>query len=122
MKVFLQQVIKSLVVFLIVANVLVAFAAGHSALAQEQPSQEAAAGQQQEEEGSPMQNRAISIAIVVGVSAIAAGFAVARVGSAAIGAVSERPEIFGRTLVYVGLAEGIAIYGLIIGIMLMGAS
>jgi len=68
-----------------------------------------------------MQNRAISIAIVVGLSAIAAGFAVGRVGSAAIGAVSERPEILGRTLVYVGLAEGIAIYGLIIGILLLGA-
>jgi len=50
---------------------------------------------------------------------IASGFAVARIGSAAIGAVSEKPELMGRTLVFLGLAEGIAIYGLIIAIMIL---
>jgi len=63
--------------------------------------------------------RPLAIALVVGISCLAAGWAVGRVGSAAIGAVSEKPEMFGRALVFVGLAEGIAIYGLIIGIMLM---
>jgi V/A-type H+/Na+-transporting ATPase subunit K len=53
-------------------------------------------------------------------AAIGAAFAVASVGSAALGAVTEKPELFGRTLVYVGLAEGIAIYGVIISIMLLG--
>ena len=62
----------------------------------------------------------LSVAIVVGSSCIAAGIAVARVGSAALGAASERPELLGRSLILVGLAEGIAIYGLIIGIMLIG--
>ena len=41
-------------------------------------------------------------------------------GAAALAAISEKPEIFGRTLVIVGLAEGIAIYGLVIAIILIG--
>jgi V/A-type H+-transporting ATPase subunit K len=58
--------------------------------------------------------------IAVAGSAIGAGFAVAYTGAAALAAISERPEIFGRTLVIVGLAEGIAIYGLVIAIILIG--
>lgn len=55
-----------------------------------------------------------------GLAAIAAGIAVGMTGSAAIGAVAEKPELFGRSLVIVGLAEGIAIYGLIISILILG--
>jgi V/A-type H+-transporting ATPase subunit K len=58
--------------------------------------------------------------IAVAGSAIGAGFAVAYTGAASLAAISERPEIFGRTLVIVGLAEGIAIYGLVIAIILIG--
>ncbi|KQC07276.1 MAG: ATP synthase subunit C [Smithella sp. SDB] len=61
----------------------------------------------------------IAAALAVGLACIASGFAVARIGSAAIGAVSEKPELTGRTLVFIGLAEGIAIYGLIIAIMIL---
>jgi V/A-type H+-transporting ATPase subunit K len=42
------------------------------------------------------------------------------VGAAALGAIGERPEIAGRALIFVGLAEGIAIYGLIVAIMILG--
>jgi V/A-type H+-transporting ATPase subunit K len=52
-------------------------------------------------------------------SSIAAAYAVARVGSAAVGALTEKPELFGRMVVLVGLAEGIAIYGLIISILIL---
>ncbi len=58
--------------------------------------------------------------IAVAGSTIGAGIAVAYTGAAALAAMSERPEIFGRAMVIVGLAEGIAIYGLIIGILLIG--
>ena len=44
----------------------------------------------------------------------------ASTGSAALATMSERPELFGRAMVIVGLAEGIAIYGLIVAIILMG--
>lgn len=62
----------------------------------------------------------IAAAIAVAGSSIGAAFAVAYTGSAALAAMSERPEIFGRAMVVVGLAEGIAIYGLIIAIILIG--
>jgi len=60
-----------------------------------------------------------AVAITVGVGCLSAGYAVGKVGAAALGAASERPEIMGRALIFVGLAEGIAIYGLIVGIMLI---
>lgn len=62
----------------------------------------------------------LAASIATGLSAVAAGIAVAYVGAAAVGAMSEKPEIAGRALIYVGLAEGIAIYGLIIAIMILG--
>ena len=62
----------------------------------------------------------LAAAIATGLSALAGGIAVAFVGAAAIGAISEKPELAGKTLIFVGLAEGIAIYGLIIAIMILG--
>ncbi|MBN1884170.1 MAG: ATPase [Candidatus Krumholzibacteriota bacterium] len=53
------------------------------------------------------------------IGSVGAGVAVAYVGSAALGAIGEKPELAARALIYVGLAEGIAIYGLIISIMIL---
>lgn len=61
----------------------------------------------------------ISAALATGLSALGAAYAVARVGSAAVGALTEKPELLGRVLILVGLAEGIAIYGLIIAILIL---
>ena len=62
----------------------------------------------------------IAAAIAVAGSSLGAAIAVAYTGAAALAAMSERPEMFGRAMVVVGLAEGIAIYGLIISIILIG--
>ncbi|HXX89847.1 MAG TPA: ATP synthase subunit C [Acidimicrobiales bacterium] len=62
----------------------------------------------------------IGAAIAVAGSTIGAGLAVAYTGSAALATMSERPELFGRSMVIVGLAEGIAIYGLVVAIILIG--
>ena len=62
----------------------------------------------------------LAAAAVTGLSALGAAYAVAVVGGAAMGAVAEKPETAGRALVFVGLAEGIAIYGLIIAVMILG--
>ena len=62
----------------------------------------------------------IAAAIAVVGSSIGAAIAVAYTGSAALAAMSERPELFGRSMVIVGLAEGIAIYGLIVSVILIG--
>ena len=61
----------------------------------------------------------LAAALATGLSSLAAGFAVAHVGAAAIGAITEKPELLGRMLIFVGLAEGIAIYGLIISILVL---
>lgn len=61
----------------------------------------------------------MAAAIAAGLSAVGAAYAVAHVGSAAIGALAEKPELLGRVLILVGLAEGIAIYGLIIAILIL---
>lgn len=62
----------------------------------------------------------LGAAIAVAGSSIGAAIAVAYTGAAALAAMSERPELFGRAMVIVGLAEGIAIYGLIVAIILIG--
>ncbi|NBM20244.1 ATP synthase subunit C [Streptomyces sp. GC420] len=62
----------------------------------------------------------IGAAISVAGASIGAAIAVAYTGAAALAVMSERPEVFGRAMVIVGLAEGIAIYGLVVAIMLIG--
>ena len=64
----------------------------------------------------------LAAAIAVAGASIGAAIAVAYTGAAALAALSERPELFGRAMVIVGLAEGIAIYGLIVSIILIGRS
>ncbi|MGW0212091.1 ATP synthase subunit C [Streptomyces sp. NPDC003233] len=62
----------------------------------------------------------IGAAIAVAGASIGAAIAVAYTGAAALAALSERPEMFGRAMVIVGLAEGIAVYGLVVAILLIG--
>ena len=61
----------------------------------------------------------IGAALAIGLSAIGSGIAVAQVASSAVGAISENPSLLGKTVIFAGLAEGIAIYGLIIAIMII---
>ena len=62
----------------------------------------------------------LGAALSTGLACLGCGVAVGNVGSAALGAVSEDEKMLGKTLIYVGLAEGIAIYGLVISIMILG--
>lgn len=61
----------------------------------------------------------IAAALATGFACIGAGIAVAVVASSAVGAISENPKLLGKTIIFAGLAEGIAIYGLIISIMIL---
>ena len=61
----------------------------------------------------------IGVGIPTAFSTIAAGIAVGPIGAASLAVLAEKPEIFGRTLIYLGLAEGIAIYGLVMSILLL---
>jgi len=67
---------------------------------------------------APQENKFLAMAIGVGLSSIGAGLAVAKTGAAASATITEKPELFGRTIVYVGMAEGIAIYGLLIAFLI----
>lgn len=106
------RVVKVLNLLLLVgAGVLVVLALSAS------PSSAASAGTSTHSYGG---QALIGAAIAVAGSSIGAAIGVAYTGSAALAAMSERPEMFGRAMVIVGLAEGIAIYGLVIAIILIG--
>lgn len=62
----------------------------------------------------------LGAALSTGLACIGAGIGVAFVGAAALGVVGEKPSLFGTTLIYMGLAEGIAIYGLVISLFILG--
>ncbi len=61
----------------------------------------------------------LAAALSTGLASIGAGIAVSGTGAAAVGAIAEKPEAFGRSLIFVGLAEGIAIYGLVISFLVL---
>ena len=61
----------------------------------------------------------VGAALAVGLSGIGGGIAVASSASAALGAISENDKAFGKALIFVGLAEGVALYGLIVALLLL---
>lgn len=63
----------------------------------------------------------LAAALVTGLSCIGGGIAVASAASAALGAISEDQSILGKSLIFVGLAEGVCLYGLIISFMILGS-
>jgi len=76
-----------------------------------------ASGLVQEIGGDPYASLAAAAAVSVG--SIGAAYAVSATGAAAIGAIAEKPDVFGKALIFVGLAEGVAIYGLIIAFIIL---
>lgn len=61
----------------------------------------------------------IAAALAVGLAAIAGGMAVAKIGAAAMGAMAEKPELSGKALPYVGLAEGICLWGFLVALLIL---
>lgn len=62
----------------------------------------------------------LSAALSTGLSCLGGGIAVSAAASAALGAISEDSSILGKSLIFVGLAEGVCLYGLIISFMILG--
>lgn len=81
------------------------------------PSAAMAAGLQQTAGADPYAS--LAAAVSTGLACVGAGIAVAGSGAAAVGAIAEKPESFGRSLIFVGLSEGIAIYGLLISFLVL---
>jgi V/A-type H+/Na+-transporting ATPase subunit K len=61
----------------------------------------------------------VTAAAATAIGSLGAAYAVATIGAAAVGALTEKPELFGRVVILVGLAEGIAIYGLIVSVLIL---
>lgn len=94
------------------------FAAGLAVVWFASPTSVLAAGAAQEA-GAVDQYATLAAALSTGLACIGAGIAVGNSGAAAVGATAEKPESFGRALIFVGLSEGIAIYGLIISFLIL---
>jgi len=110
---------RSLVLGLNGFNILLGLmAAGFTFFWLASPADALAAGLQQEG-GAADQYASLAAAISTGLATVGAGIAVSGTGAAAIGAIAEKPEAFGRSLIFVGLGEGIAIYGLIISFLVL---
>jgi V/A-type H+-transporting ATPase subunit K len=61
----------------------------------------------------------LAAALAVGIACIAGGIAVGQIGSAAMGAMAENPELSGKALPYAGLAEGICLWGFLVGLLIL---
>ena len=86
-------------------------------MAAQEAAQVAAGGAKEVSEGLGL--ALIGIGIPTGLAAIGAGIGVGPVGAASLAVITEKPEMLGRTLIYLGLAEGVAIYGLVVTILLL---
>jgi len=93
------------------------FAAGLAVVWLASPTSALAAGATQA--AATDQYATLAAALSTGLACIGAGIAVGGSGAAAVGATAEKPESFGRALIFVGLSEGIAIYGLIISFLVL---
>ena len=63
---------------------------------------------------------AVGVGLAIGLAGLGAGLGMGSAGAAAVGAISERPEVFGKAMIFIVFIEAIAIYGLLIGFMLLG--
>lgn len=61
---------------------------------------------------------ALSAAIAIGLSALATAMAQSRIGAAMAGAIAERPELVGISIILVAIPETMVILGLVIAFMI----
>lgn len=115
-----KHAVKANIIMILCVFVLIfAFSVLSVVTAESAPSETASSVQNEESSSSNVGLGLIGAALATGLSGIGAGIAVASSASAAIGAISENPKVFGQALIFVALAEGIALYGLIISIQIL---
>lgn len=102
--------------FAICAILLCTTIFGLSAQSAETVTEETAV-EQQAAKTSPV--KYIAAALAVGFSCIGGGMAVSKIGAAAMGAMSENAELSGKALPFVGLAEGICLWGFLVGLLII---
>lgn len=116
-KAVIMQLCSSAILFMasFASTALVASAEGEPSSAEVSTSSTTAAENQAK---SDKEWDSIAMALVMGLASIGSGIAVAAAAPAAIGATSEDPKAFGKAIVFVGLAEGVSIFGLLIAIFI----
>ena len=72
------------------------------------------------EKASVMKFGLISAGIAFGLAAIGGGYAISHIGAAAMGAIAEKPQIAMQALIFVGLAEGVVVFGVIAAFIILG--
>ena len=72
------------------------------------------------EQAGVMRFGLVAAAIAFGFGAIGAGIAIGNVGAAAMGAISEKPELASQALIFIALAEGLVVFGFITALMILG--
>jgi V/A-type H+-transporting ATPase subunit K len=98
---------------------LILCAAALPLMAQESVAGESAAEAASSAAGGTAVWKYFAAALAVGLSCIAGGIAVGQIGSAAMGAMSENPELSGKALPYAGLAEGICLWGFLVALLII---
>lgn len=113
------QITQSVIaVFTVLAIIGTLFCA--SAFAESSPAEETLQPEMSSVKADVMKYGLIAAAIAFGLGAIGAGIAISHVGSAAMGAVAEKPQIAGQALIFVALAEGLVVFGFITALMILG--
>ncbi len=105
---------KRIAVILALTFVFVALSFAQAA--QVEPSEKAAVSSASSVAGSL---KYFAAALAVGIACIAGGIAVGQIGAAAMGAMAENPELSGKALPYAGLAEGICLWGFLVGLLIL---
>jgi V/A-type H+-transporting ATPase subunit K len=97
---------------------MLVFAVGFGGLllASEPAATEAASTQVSKTSGSAIY---YAIAATMGIASVSAAYAVGKIGAAVMGAAAEKPEIMGKAIAFVGLGEGIALFGFLISLFLI---
>jgi V/A-type H+/Na+-transporting ATPase subunit K len=117
-EIFMKKKLFSLILLLMLG--MAAFAQEASTPAAQAP---AVPTLQAAETDAPAHGNAVwkyfAAALAVGLSCIAGGIAVGQIGAAAMGAMSENPELSGKALPYAGLAEGICLWGFLVALFIL---
>lgn len=89
------------------------------AVAEAVPAEETVAEVSASENGAASALKYLAAGLAVGLACIAGGMAVARIGAAAMGAMAENAELSGKALPFVGLAEGICLWGFLVALFII---
>ncbi len=113
----MKKVIVALLIFVLVCGFAFAQESREIAENENAAAQESVAQASKKESAGGI--KYIAAAIAVGVGCIAGGMAVGKIGAAAMGAMSENAELSGKALPFVGLAEGICLWGFLVGLLII---